>query len=335
MRVILSVLTLLLAGAACWQPEVGSMEFKYRGVPRWSGPWINPNIYGLLMGTGMVLAIGLLIRRMMERSAANSQSLGRNWRLWLARVLLAIAGGLCGFGLMKSYSRGAWLGAAVGLAWLGGHAFRSMTRSANDISSLPTGGAVLPSPRQKNPGLTWLQFNWRPLAVIVVSVFVILFWQFRHTEWPPARRIFSVANVNDFSWRNRVTAWHGALQMMADRPLAGFGWGRAEEALRTGYRARRLEDTAAIQMNDYLMLGISAGVPALIFFLGYIWFAFRSAPISVTHWLNAVCRGGALVLLLGFWFDGGLFKLPTAVLFWTLLELGRVKSGLPADGPNH
>jgi O-antigen ligase len=168
----------------------------------------------------------------------------------------------------------------------------------------------------------WLQNNWRPLGVIVVSLFVILFWQFRHTEWPPARRVFSVANVNDFSWRNRVTSWQGAAQMMADRPLAGFGWGNAEEALRTSYRARRLEDTAAIQMNDYLMLGISAGVPALIFFLGYIWFAFRSAPISVTHWLNAVCRGGALVLLLGFWFDGGLFKLPTAVLFWTLLELG-------------
>jgi hypothetical protein len=40
-------------------------------------------------------------------------------------------------------------------------------------------------------------------------------------------------------------------------------------------------------------------------------------------WLKTVCRAGALVLAVGFWFDGGLFKLPTAATFWILLELGR------------
>jgi hypothetical protein len=29
-------------------------------------------------------------------------------------------------------------------------------------------------------------------------------------------------------------------------------------------------------------------------------------------------------LLVGFWFDGGLLKLPTAATFWILLELGSV-----------
>jgi O-antigen ligase len=180
--------------------------------------------------------------------------------------------------------------------------------------------------------MKWLRLNWRALAVIVVSAFVILFWQFRHTEWPPARRIFSVANVNDFSWRNRVTAWQGAAQMMADRPLAGFGWGQAEEALRTGYRARRMEDTAAIQMNDYLMIGISAGVPALVAFLCYVWLSLTGGGVTKACGYAKVCQAGAVVLLLGFWFDGGLFKLPTAVLFWTLIELGRMKS--PAE-PRH
>jgi hypothetical protein len=28
------------------------------------------------------------------------------------------------------------------------------------------------------------------------------------------------------------------------------------------------------------------------------------------------------VLLIGFWFEGGLFKMATAVMFWMLLELG-------------
>jgi hypothetical protein len=40
-------------------------------------------------------------------------------------------------------------------------------------------------------------------------------------------------------------------------------------------------------------------------------------------WLRATCRAGAIVLLVGFWFDGGLFKITTAGPFWILLELGR------------
>ncbi len=38
--------------------------------------------------------------------------------------------------------------------------------------------------------------------------------------------------------------------------------------------------------------------------------------------LRAACLAGALVFVVAFWFDGGLFKLPTAALFWVLLELG-------------
>jgi hypothetical protein len=39
--------------------------------------------------------------------------------------------------------------------------------------------------------------------------------------------------------------------------------------------------------------------------------------------LPITCRAGAVVLLVGSWFDGGLFKLATASTFWILLELGR------------
>jgi hypothetical protein len=46
--------------------------------------------------------------------------------------------------------------------------------------------------------------------------------------------------------------------------------------------------------------------------------------------LAAVCRSAAAVLAVGFWFDGGLFKLATAAPFWILLELGREDT----DGTN-
>lgn len=45
--------------------------------------------------------------------------------------------------------------------------------------------------------------------------------------------------------------------------------------------------------------------------------------------LITTCRAETIVLLVGFWFDGGLFKLPTAVVFWTLLELSRLEFIVP------
>jgi len=125
--------------------------------------------------------------------------------------------------------------------------------------------------------------------------------------------------------------------MMKDRPLVGFGWGKSEEVFREQYKPARLEDAAAIQMNDYLMLGISAGTPALLCFVAYIWLSFcrlpgerRSSDEPQTSDLrlqtSAVGFAGAAVLLIGFWFDGGLFKLATGAVFWVLIELSRGSS---------
>jgi hypothetical protein len=200
-----------------------------------------------------------------------------------------------------------------------------------------------------------LSGNWFPFSLLLLSIFVICFWQFRHTESPLARRLFSVGNPNDFSWRNRVAAWEGAGRMMLDKPVFGFGWGKAEEIYSKQYRAARLEESAAIQMNDYLMLGISAGVPALGCFLVYVGLtmgrrlnhsphpacghplpirwgegqgAGRISQSTIYYQLSTSAAAGAVVLLVGFWFDGGLFKLPTCVVFWVLLELARISPHL-------
>jgi hypothetical protein len=41
--------------------------------------------------------------------------------------------------------------------------------------------------------------------------------------------------------------------------------------------------------------------------------------------LPVICRAATLATLTAFWFDGGLFKLATAAVFWILLELGSGK----------
>lgn len=338
---ILTVLTLLLACAALWHPERG-MEFQYRGQPRWTGPWDNPNLFGVLMGVGFTLAVGMLGSRVWglgsggKRPTLNIQHPTSKVRSIVSlvtrhtsRLLLLAAAVLCAFGLLKSYSRGAWLGTAVGLAWLIG----SWVWRLGTVGGLPKSEIG----NQKSEMVSFRRC-WLPSSILILSILVIAFWQFRHTESPLARRVFSVGNPNDFSWRNRVAAWEGAGRMMGNKPLIGFGWGKAEEVYSKEYRAARLEESAAIQMNDYLMIGISAGTPALACLLGYLLltgfqvsgFKFQARQAEALElglkpldFLPTVCFAGAIVGMVGFWFDGGLFKLPTCVVFWVLVELAR------------
>jgi len=48
--------------------------------------------------------------------------------------------------------------------------------------------------------------------------------------------------------------------------------------------------------------------------------------LDIGHWTldttQVACRAAALAMLVAFWFDGGLFTLATAAVFWILLELG-------------
>ena len=250
-------------------------------------------------------------------------------------VFFSLAALIVGIGLFESLSRGAWLGTVIGVAYL---QYFKVQRWKSD----PCGRSVLRSWRTGMHAL-----------VITFALLILAFWQLRFVEWQPARRVFSAANVNDFSWRNRVTAWTGAAQMMWNRPFFGYGWANAEALYNEKYRPSQIENGAAIQMNDYFMLGISAGAPALVCFLMYVGLSLRGSPSACVelrrggqlprgpdvgvggegrgareqielNCLQAMCRAAAIVLLVGFFFDGGLLKLATGSVFWILLELGRV-----------
>jgi len=337
-RGCLGSLVFLLAASALWQADIG-MEFFYRGIRRWEGVWDNPNTYGVLMGTGLTLALGLLVASSRFQVPSGKQNLTArvSCYLWFP-ALLAVAG-MCGFGLLRSYSRGAWLGTAWGVGLL---VWKWINREPYEPRENREQQGRNPLSRiwSISRFMYQVRLNWLPLLVLLISILTLSFWQFRQTEAPLLRRLFSAGNVNDFSWRNRVTAWQGAGRMLWDKPLAGFGWGQAEEAYRKDYRAARLEEAAAIQLNDYLMVGISAGLPALVCWLVYLLLCLRgpgvesreTAALSTINFPPAtIAASGATVLLLGFWFDGGLFKLPTCVVFWVLLELARAP--LPALSP--
>ncbi|MGA9780201.1 MAG: O-antigen ligase family protein [Verrucomicrobiia bacterium] len=141
------------------------------------------------------------------------------------------------------------------------------------------------------------------------------------------------------SAQHRVAAWKAGFDMMRDHPF-GVGWGKAVETYEKDYLPPA-NGAAAITTNDYLMLSTQLGLPGLLCFVAYVGLCLGvgkgqprlSAPTrnreeivsplaTCGSSLRVVCRAGVLAMLVAFWFDGGLFKLATAAVFWILLELG-------------
>ena len=349
-RGFLTLLLLLLAVSVLCQTDSG-MQYQYRGIPRWKGPWDNPNTFGVLVAVGAVLGVGMLM------SAARKAESGKqkaDIQRWVRMVLLIAPTVVCGIGLLKSYSRGAWLGAVCGLGFI-----------VYQVVRWQVAGAAKTESRKQKVEISCgspSRLGWLSVAVVGLSVFTIAFWQFRHSQSPLLRRVFSVANLNDFSWRNRVTVWQGSVRMLRAHPWFGVGWGQVEKEFAEGYRAARLEESAAVQLNDYFTLANSAGLPALLCFLAFVGLSFTRSPecrvrnqekaphpgplpsaergsvlVSPTSAtldfgpetpaLAPACCAAALVLLIGFWFDGGLFKLAASAVFWLLLGLANVIPG--------
>ena len=100
-------LILLLAIASCCQLHVPN---PFYNGPRWMGIWDNPNEFGMLMGSGLVVSAGLLATRQKEEGKAKK----------CLSVMLFTATGLMTVGLLFSFSRGAWLGSGIGLMYLAG-----------------------------------------------------------------------------------------------------------------------------------------------------------------------------------------------------------------------
>ena len=268
-------LVMLLAFSSWWHLD---MAGAYHG-PRWMGIWNNPNIYGMLMGTGTTLAIGLQVLSLKSKIQSPKSEQKRK----LIIIFLFIAITMMGVGLVMSYSRGAMLATSVGLLYL-----------------------------------AWsygkLKWRWVLPGILIIAAVVCVFWHSTADSgpWYLKRLDFSRPSA-----QHRVSAWHGAMQMMRDHPF-GVGWNKAVSIYEKSYSPPE-NGAAALTMNSYLMLGTELGLPALLCFIAYIFFKFKA---NVADSLQVTCRAGAIVLIVAFWFDGGLFTLATAGVFWILLELG-------------
>ncbi len=297
-----SVFLVLLTVASCWKGN-GSSFFKYHKEARWLGPWDSPNTFGILMGTGIVLVLGL--------GAVRGRTEAVAFRRWIFIFLKLGVLVFTGRALLHSYSRGAWAGTAAGLVYLACQIVRRKSET-------------------KAVWISWLGKKWRLAGVILLGAIALVFWHFREMDWPTARRIFSSMNTVDFSWRNRVAAWEGTLQIAIEHPWFGAGWNQPELVYQNYYMPAQIIEPTAIGTNDYLKLAVILGVPATFCFGMYLGLSLikneklkmKNEEATAGEWSRMTCRAGTMGLLVGFWFDGGLFELPTAAVFWILLELG-------------
>ena len=83
------------------------------------------------------------------------------------------------------------------------------------------------------------------------------------------------------------------------------------------FKPAHLKETAAIQLNDSLTLAAGMGVPVVGLFLVLVGSCLRLAHQEMNPNVAPF-----LVLLIGTWFDGVLFRIPLAVPFWVLLLVG-------------
>jgi hypothetical protein len=322
----------LLALGSWHLPEMNGAV--YHGRIRWTGFWDSPNSFGLLMGTGSVIALGMLIQNAACLRPGKSWVV-QHWKACLTCVGCLLFLVLMARGLVLSYSRGAWFATACSICYL-------------------ARASIYNGQKPGLPGSSRLKRSFPAIVVLSVAAAILCFWHFGHTNWLPGQRAFSAVNTADFSWRNRITAWTGAFQIAAEHSWFGTGWNQSEELYDKYYLPAKLFESTAVKMNDYLMLMVALGVPALFAFGTYLWLTLtgkaecreqkvenQNAETSGTRCpalnqsppsafclqpfaLTTTCRAGAIVLTVGFWFDGGLFKLATASTFWILLELGNV-----------
>jgi hypothetical protein len=291
----------MLIGLTCLPFGNGS---NYYHGPRWTGPWYDPNIYGMLMGTGFVLVIGMLIVLRDGRGCAGDKSISVNssfsnavslWKFCrkpnckhccvkpFSSIVFGMIAIMMSIGLLFSYSRGSWLGSFVGVLYL---------------------------------TYSYGKFNWKVIlpGIIVLLVTLLLFWHATPDACPWYLKRLDLSRP---SVSHRIIAWNGAVQLIIDHPL-GVGWNRAVHLYETHYSAP-YDGAVAILTNAYLTLGAELGIPGLIFFLFTIWNSLRGRE---NDGVIIACRASVAALLVMFWFDGGLFELSTACIFWVLLELG-------------
>jgi O-antigen ligase len=297
---LIIILGAILIASTNWMMHTSRLAM-FASYQRWIGPWQNPNTFGILMGAAVVLLCGFIIMHV------GNITLNLHSKFYCILAILLLYSIVAWRALLNSFSRGAWVATASGLTYLAINTGHYHVKHLSRLAKVPF-----------------------YVGVISVSLFLgLLLWLFINAPQIYTQRAITATDSKDFSWQNRLVAWEGALQIMSDHKLLGVGWNCEMQMYEFNYLPPKTIEGGAIFTNDYLTIGITLGLPAFFCFLSYVWHSVFSHNLNRgqhvdlgLQLLQTTYLAGALVFIVGFCFNGGLFKVPTASVFWVLLELG-------------
>jgi putative inorganic carbon (hco3(-)) transporter len=191
-------------------------------------------------------------------------------------------------GIVLSWSRGAWLGAAGGLAAV---ALLSLRGSARAVLAVVLMAAAAFWTVGPPPVKTMIESR---LAELTPAAALI----------DPARTEITDAN---FAVVERVAHWQAGLAMFADHPLLGVGIGNYAVAY-PDYAPPHFYDALGHAHNVYVNFlaetGLLGTVPWLVFWFGALWWAARSARRATGDaWMAAGVLGCLVYLSIHNFFD--------------------------------
>ena len=300
--------------------------YFYRGIPRHTGPFDNPNNFGALLAAALVVVICFAARELgvnLERRGKLA-SFGPSG-LWCVLVLII------GVSLQKTYSRGAWIAFMAGAAGAVTIGYRQCAASDEPVLSAAAASVVQCG---------------RLVMSLICSLVAFAALHFRSADSLVIQRLLSPFDATDLSWVNRVHAWYGGTKMALDNPLAGVGWDRVEMMYGAFYAPADVNGPGAIGTNDYIALACGLGLPALLCFLVYMmcavgasWHApaavhmeprsegsrigMRGVFAGMCHMGDSevVAAGVNVTLLVAAVFNGILFTTALGVLMWASASL--------------
>jgi O-antigen ligase len=276
---LLAGISQALLGAYQFFTQTGPVFFILRGrYMRAYGTFDQPNPYagylGLIAPIALSLALNLLERRPALRPLA---LLKRDWLYWFALVAFVLTSAAIGM----SWSRGAWLGFAAStivvnvLRSKGGAALFTAVLVVAAIAGLLAGTSILPEPILQ-----------------------------RLTSFLPFIGIADLRAVevtdDNYASIERLAHWQAAVDMWADHPWLGVGFGNYEAAY-PDYALPKWPLALGHAHNYYLNIGAETGMLGLIAYLGLwgaaLWQVWRSAHKAASPYQHALSLGALGMLV--------------------------------------
>ena len=227
------------------------------------GTMIEPNIFGSLCASGLLLAGGLLVIGRQRPELIDDSPLLR----WVA--------GVCGVGLILSFTRAAWLGtaaAALLLLVLAARIFRMRVR----VSRL-----VVP-------------------PLVVMALFAMLMLLPGNVGIAFRFKVYNLFNVESETALARLLTYTLALQQAVQHPFVGWGTFSFAPLTAQGNDFQQYENWRRLWISDYFLLAFhDTGIVGLGLWIGMLWSCLARGLRAVRAAAAADPRYAARVLVLG------------------------------------